>query len=104
MVTISLLRGEDCPNWEHARDELHNALASLGMRTEFEIIIVRYADQAEALDFGGSPTITAAGVDIFGHDTGVPALACRVYATPLGLKGWPQESMIIDALKAAQPS
>ena len=101
-MTIALLRIEGCPSWKHARDELRDALASLGMSTDFEIITVRDSNRAESLDFGGSPTITVAGVDIFGHDDVVRDLACRVYPTPRGLKGWPEKSMIIGGLKNAQ--
>ena len=103
-MTIALLRIEDCSSWEHARDELHDALASLGMPTDFEIITVHSSDQAESLNFGGSPTITVAGVDIFHRVDAVRELSCRVYPTPLGLKGWPEKSMIIDALRHVQPS
>jgi hypothetical protein len=101
-MTIALLRIEDCPSWEHARDELQDALASLGMSTDFDIITVSDGSQAESLDFGGSPTITVSSVDIFGHDDIVRDLACRVYQTPLGLKGWPEKSMIMSALKHSQ--
>jgi hypothetical protein len=50
------------------------------------------------LGFTGSPTIWLDGTDPFASPNAVPALACRVYASPDGLAGSPAVDRLVHAL------
>jgi hypothetical protein len=98
-MTIKVLHIHDCPSWQHARRNLGEALAHLGIEENVETVEITTTSQSLAEDFGGSPTITHDGRDIFGHPDDVTDLACRIYFTPEGLKGVPSTDMIVSALK-----
>lgn len=57
------------------------------------------AVNAAQTPFAGSPTITINGADVFPSDGRTSDLACRVYATPHGLKGTPTTEQITAALR-----
>jgi len=96
---IKLLHIHDCAGWRQAQQNLEEALALLGVTQEFETVVITTGSQSLAEDFGGSPTITRDGIDIFGHSDPVEDLACRIYFTPEGLQGSPSTEMILQALK-----
>jgi hypothetical protein len=98
-MVIKLLHIHDCPSWQHAQRNLKEALARLGIEVDVETVEITTISQSLTEDFGGSPTITHAGRDIFGHPDEVTDLACRIYFTPEGLKGAPSTEMIASALK-----
>lgn len=96
---IKLLHIEDCPSWREAQKNVEEALAILGTSEGFETVKIATGSESRAKDFGGSPTITRDGIDIFKHSEPVKNLACRIYATEEGLKGSPSTEMILAALK-----
>lgn len=100
MAIIQVLRIAQCPSWLEALSALETVLRDAGESTSPEVQVVESLDDAAGLDFGGSPTITWDGRDIFGND-GVTGLACRVYPTEQGLRGAPTPEMIRQALKSA---
>lgn len=89
----------DCPNWPAAGQRLRQALDEVG-HGDVAIRFSPVASDAEAaaLGFGGSPTFTVDGTDLF--DTAAPTgtLACRLYPTPAGLAGVPEVSDLVAAL------
>lgn len=99
-MTIEILHISECPSWESAVTRTKEALATLG-RTDDRVVarLLRTPDEAATTAFAGSPTITINGVDIFPSDGRTSDLACRVYATPLGLKGTPTTEQITEALR-----
>lgn len=99
-LRATIVRIEDCPGWEPAADALRSALDATGHADAvvgFEVI--RSSEQAASMPFGGSPTILIDGEDLF-PGTRAVQLACRVYATPEGLRSSPTRQQVIDALRA----
>jgi len=80
-MELTLQYFESCPNWQVAEDRLRQVLAELG-RSEQEIRRQRVEtpEEAERLDFGGSPTIVVDGIDPFADPAGPAGYACRMYA------------------------
>jgi len=89
---------EDCPNWKVAAERLDVVAASRGLVVERRI--VASAEEAEAAQFRGSPTVLVDGRDPFASGDEPFGLACRVYETPNGPAGSPtieQLEAVIDA-------
>jgi hypothetical protein len=65
-VRVTLWYFADCPNWRLAEQRLRQALAGLG-RADADLSLVSVETEAEAaaVGFGGSPTFTVDGVDLF---------------------------------------
>lgn len=98
-MAVKVLHIHDCPSWQQALSNLEEALALLKIEDSVETLEITTREQALEEDFGGSPTITHEGRDIFGHPDEVEDLACRIYATSEGLRGSPSTDMIVAALK-----
>lgn len=94
-MCIELLYFDGCPSWQHALEELHAAFP------DADIQLIEIADDASALRerFTGSPTLRVKGRDLFPAAQSEYALACRMYWTPQGLRGWPTAVMIQAALQ-----
>ena len=99
-MIVEILHIDECPSWESAEARTREALKALG-RTDVLVAtrLLRTPEEAAETPFAGSPTITINGVDIFPSDGRTSDLACRVYATPHGLKGTPTTEQITDALR-----
>jgi hypothetical protein len=98
-MKIEILHIEDCPSWREAGTRLTSALATVGLDdVEVAHRVLRSSEDAEAVNFGGSPTILLDGEDLFPSNQRTSNLACRVYATPNGLAGTPTTEQLIDAL------
>jgi hypothetical protein len=96
-MNIQLLYFDGCPNWAVADDRLAAALHELGREASVTRVRVEDWDDAERLNFTGSPTILVDGRDPF--DTGAAvAMACRVYRTEDGLDGSPSVTQLKKAL------
>jgi hypothetical protein len=99
MTTVTLQYFDGCPNWRIADARLRQ------LQKERDFVLehrqVRTPEEAERLQFRGSPSILVDGVDPFvvGEAPGdAPrGLACRVFATPEGPTGSPT----IEQLRAA---
>jgi len=79
-MDIQFLYFEDCPSHDEALERLRGVMSEEAVNAEIEIIKVETEEQAEDLQFIGSPTILIDGKDI----VSVPPesryyLACRVY-------------------------
>ena len=102
---IEFLWFEDCPSHQTARAMLHDAIAELGLLAEIRDIKVETDEQAEALEFRGSPTIRINGLDIDpeGLDGGSSRLTCRAYRWTDGrIHPLPERSKLLDALRGMQ--
>jgi len=104
---VSDLRAEllytlDCPNWEAVRADLHRVLSEGAIETPIQLVLVGSLDDAQFLDFPGSPTVRLNGIDVVPPLPGVePTIACRVYAQPDGsLSGRIPEPVLRDAVRA----
>lgn len=98
-VTLRFFDG--CPNWRTAYDRLRDVLREEGVTVEPVLERVDTHEDAESLQFVGSPTILINGRDPFkGTDTAF-GLTCRIYETPQGIAGSPTPEQLREAIQAA---
>lgn len=99
-MRIEVLRIADCPSTDAAVANLHEALTLTGADALVAVRVIRSEADAEGTGFAGSPTILVDGSDLFPSTGGTDQLACRVYATPAGLRGLPEVGQLVAALGA----
>jgi hypothetical protein len=99
-LRVELLYTLDCPHWEHVRADLHRVLSEGTIETPIQLVLVGGEDDAEFLDFVGSPSVRLNGVDVAPpppgtrHNTG-----CRLYVQANGsLSGRIPESLLREAI------
>jgi hypothetical protein len=79
-MEITFLYWEECRSHEEALQRLRQAMAEEGIRAPVHLVKVETWEQAEQLQFIGSPTIRANGKDIQPPAPGAYyALTCRTY-------------------------
>jgi hypothetical protein len=92
---------EDCPSHPQAMERLKEVMAEVGVDAPIERIEVLTNEDAERLQFPGSPTIRVDGVDVDPAGTAQTgaALTCRVYRLEDGrFSPVPSKEMIRRAL------
>lgn len=99
-MQIDLLYFDGCPSWEGALENLKAALEAEGLQAEIRLVKVNDNDEAARLKFAGSPSFRADGVDWWPEERSRYNLSCRVYQTPLGLRGAPTVEMFREQLRA----
>lgn len=95
---VTLRYFDGCPNWRVAKKRIEVVLEQLGETTAVMLERVETAQEADELDFRGSPTILVDGVDPF-DASGPTGLSCRVYRTDAGFEGAPSVDQLVVALK-----
>ena len=97
-MKIELLYWKGCPSYPEARELLADVLDD---SEAFELHEVKTQEEAEALQFPGSPTIRVDGVDIDASAASSrPALACRIYHLPNGrVSPVPSREMVEAAVR-----
>jgi hypothetical protein len=98
---IQFLFWEDCPSHSQALERLQQVMAELGNESPIERIEVLKDEDAQRLEFPGSPTIRVDGVDIdpAGAAQMGTALTCRIYRLEDGrISPVPSRGMIRRAL------
>jgi len=100
--TIELLFFDGCPNHDRLLAHLHELLGPPGSPAAVELVHITSDDEAQAQRFLGSPTMRVEGRDVEpGADERTDfGLKCRLYATPQGLSGMPDDAWILAALAA----
>ncbi len=88
-VDITLQYFDGCPNWEVADRDLKEAIRLLDLDTEISYQGIESQDEAEKLQFRGSPTILVSGHDPFADSDAPVGLSCRVYRTGQRSSGSP---------------
>lgn len=102
VMDVELLIVTDCPHEDAAAGLLRKALDDVGMaEVDFGVRVIRNAEQAAAARFVGSPAFHLNGRDPFSGPDAQPAVACRLYATPAGLRGLPDAEALREALRTA---
>ena len=97
-IRVELLVVQDCPHLEQARRDLQSVLARGIIEVPIQLIYVGSLDDAEFLDFPGSPTIRINGDDVVPEPDLPVGLACRMYR---GADGGLLPSPPIEAIRAA---
>jgi hypothetical protein len=100
-VRVELLYFDGCPNWREADRRLSAALDELGSDEVVTYGKVSDPDEAERLQFGGSPTILIDGRDPFAEPDAPVGMSCRVFRTDEGLAGAPTVEQLVQVLAAA---
>ncbi len=101
-MRIELLHWEGCPSTDEALELIETVLCERGIDEEVEMRHVGNDEDAQALDFRGSPTIRVDGhdVDPVGAAGRRVALACRIYHLPDGrVSPVPTREMLEEALR-----
>jgi hypothetical protein len=102
-IDVELLFFDGCPTWEHALDLVRAVVAELHLQTTTTIRLVKVEDdqQAQRLQFPGSPTVRVNGRDVEpapaeGREHG---MQCRVYRMADGrLRGFPPRELVRASL------
>jgi len=102
-MRVEFLYWEECPSHEEALARLQAVLQEEGIVAHVEVIRVETEEQAERLQFPGSPTIRFDGKDIVPVPEGTRfSLTCRVYHLEDGrVSPLPSKEMIRRALKGS---
>lgn len=99
-MDITLQYFEGCPNWKIAAERLDLiAVEHPGIIVTRRL--VENLEDAEAINFRGSPSILVGGTDLFPDPSASVGLACRIYTSPTGLAGAPTLEQLRDAITAA---
>ena len=98
-MTIELLYFDRCPTYKPAQQALKQALLEEGLQARIHLLAVNTNDEAQRVQFPGSPTIRVNGRDLFPvPERQAWGLGCRMYLTPEGLRGTPTKEMLREAL------
>lgn len=100
-MEIELLYFEDCPNWEVTAAHL-DTLAEDFPDLELSRHLVDTEEEAQRVQFRGSPSIIVDGVDVFAPDDAPVGLSCRMYQTPNGPAGSPTLEQLRDVITERQ--
>jgi hypothetical protein len=100
-VKVTLLFFDGCPNWQITDSHLATLANKFGF--ELERRQVETAEDAQRLQFRGSPSVLINGRDVFASGDEPIGLSCRIYRTNHGLVGAPTLEQLHDALVTANP-
>lgn len=99
-MDIEILYVDQCPNADEAGVRVKEALAEVGLVDVAVAYRLLTTDgEVATVPFAGSPTILIDGVDAFPDADRVTDLACRVYPTEDGLKGYPTVDQLAAAIR-----
>ena len=99
-MKIELLYFDECPNYQAALQALKQALLDEGLQAQIQLIAVNTIEEAQNVQFPGSPTIRVNDSDLFpAAERQAWGLGCRMYATPEGSRGTPTKVMLREALR-----
>ena len=100
--SVEILVFDGCPNAEPARELVALVARDLAIEPEIRIILISDDEAAQSNRFLGSPSVRVDGRDVEpGADERTDfGLTCRLYSTPHGLSGMPDDAWILAALSA----
>ncbi len=101
-LRVELLYTIDCPHWERVRVDLHRVLSEGAIETPIQLVLVGNQDDAEFLEFVGSPTVRVNGEDVVPPPAGMgPGIGCRLYRQPDGtVSGRIPESLLREVIRS----
>lgn len=98
-MDVTLLYFNDCPNWKVTSEHLDTLADEIpGLRVRRQVVTTM--EDAQALQFRGSPSVIVNGVDAFAEPGDPAGLSCRMYQTPDGLAGTPTLRQLREVLLA----
>lgn len=103
MVDVEVLVVEGCPNGDAAIGVVGRVARRLGVTPRVTIVEITDLASARQRGFVGSPTIRVNGRDVTPATGGPASLSCRIYRTPHGFAGVPDDDAVRDALAATGP-
>lgn len=89
---------DGCPNWQLTNARLESLAGEIGF--DLDRRRVETAEEAEQLQFRGSPTVLVDDDDPFARGDEPVGLSCRLYRTDNGLAGAPTEAQLRQVLTA----
>jgi len=103
-MRIELLYFDGCPHYAPLERRLRSLLATAAVDARVVLREVRSQEEAERQSFLGSPTVRIDGRDVEPGadgrtDTG---LKCRLYPGERGLRGAPDDDVLIEAIERAR--
>lgn len=98
-MKVTLLFFNACPNWQATNDNLEALAVEFGFRLDRHH--VETDEDAQRLQFRGSPTVLIDGRDVFASGDEPIGLSCRMYRSDQGLAGAPSVAQLRDKLTAA---
>jgi hypothetical protein len=98
-MNIELLYFEGCPSWQDGLENLKASLKAENIPDEVHLLLVNDNESAEREKFLGSPSFRINGQDLWPEDRQDYYLGCRVYQTPVGLRGTPDADMLRAKIK-----
>jgi hypothetical protein len=103
-VTVEFLWWRGCPSWEQALAILRKEMAAAGLDPEqVAMREIEADDEADRVEFHGSPTIRIDGADVQDPGDNPIGLACRVYRLRDGrISALPDPADIREALIEAK--
>ena len=98
-MVVTLLFFDGCPNWQTTNAHPEALSAEFGF--DLDRHQVETDEDAQRLQFRGSPTVLIDGRDVFAAGDEPIGLSCRMYRTEHGLAGAPSIEQLHEALTAA---
>lgn len=98
-MDVTLLFFDGCPSWASTEQHLHTLADEFDLQIRYQK--VNSPQQADELEFRGSPTVLIDGHDPFTEGHEPVGLACRIYQTPHGPAGSPTLEQLRAALHTA---
>ena len=98
--SVEILVFDGCPNAEPARELVALVARDLAIEPEIRIILISDDEAAQSNRFLGSPSVRVDGRDVepgTEHRTDY-AFSCRIYRTPNGFAGQPDETWLREAM------
>ena len=100
-MLVEILVTKDCPHEDAAVDLVGTVANALDLAPRVTVIEIPDLTEAKQRRFVGSPTIRVEGRDVSPPNNPDASLSCRLYTTTHGLRGVPEESLVLTALKEA---
>lgn len=99
-MQVELRYFDGCPNWQETEHRLRQALVAVD-RADVAVhrVLVSTPEEAEKIQFRGSPTIVVDGHDPFADPDAPVGLSCRLYRTEEGVAGAPTLEQLREILR-----
>jgi len=97
-MEVTLVYFDGCPNWRRTNDHLSALAAELGFSLHTRRVVT--PEEAEDLQFRGSPTVLVDGRDPFANPDTPVGLACRLYRDEVGFTGSPTIEQLLSAIRS----